>query len=164
VDGDPREGARRGVRRAEPVRLDLVKLMTISARQGRGNFLWADWNAGLAGEKPRRADRIAFGSQLLLVTPASALGLVARMGQVDLREAASGATGLSPPPPGAPALNETHWGLALEDILEFDGGLGLRAAYLAPPLGSFAAHPSGIDKKLLGSNARQSCWAEAWCM
>jgi len=73
-------------------------------------------------------------------------------------------TGLSPPPPGTPRLTESHWDLVLKDVLEFDGGQSLRAAYVAPPIGSFATHASGIDKKLSGANSRQACWNEPWCM
>jgi len=77
---------------AEPSRylLDLVKIMTVSARQGRGNLLWAGWNACGAGETPPRPDRVGFGSQLILVTPAGALGLLARIGVTDLRDAPAG--------------------------------------------------------------------------
>ena len=151
---------------SEPSRylVDLVKIMTFSARFGRVNWLWAGGTAGRAREPAARADRVGFGSQLILITAAGAYGLLARMGLIDLRDAPARITGLSPPPPGSPRLAEGRWDLALRNVLEFDGGQSLRAAYVAPPIGSFATPAGGLDQELGGSKRRRECWNEPWCM
>jgi hypothetical protein len=126
---------------------ELVCAVNIAARQGRGEVVWASWNASQQKTCKKHAN-LMFGSQLVTYTKAAASRLVMLMQKT----------------------KPQHYDLWLKDTLMWchagSAAIGqpaadilMKASYIVPPLGGFAAHKSPNCDDAVRTSLFDATWA-----
>ena len=62
---------------------DLVRTATAAARAGVGSLVWATWQPGGAGTKPKRSSSIASGAMLIMLDSSAARRIAENMQEIE---------------------------------------------------------------------------------
>jgi hypothetical protein len=124
--------------------MDIVDYATLAHRASCGDLIWMCWQPGQAGSNPKRKGSPASGGMFIMLTVPGAVVLNSAM--------------------ESKLLPMGHFDCQLLSWMRDLPLTSLRACYILPPVGNYAAHQSGCEKVFAGeASVRPSCWEEKWC-